>query len=262
MALQTYNARAPRTYPVYDPKDPFAYPGATTSGARYGSMKNLIEGPGDLAQGGAFDRHRRNNQPSTAGEYGDYGDGTYGGAGNGPKAQARRVGFQSLLDILLSQGATDPRLLNRQIQGLQRGTEADVNSLQESNAASGYDSGVGSAIVEARRAAGTEQIGQARADEARLQEERKRSDLQLLLDLVINPRAQRRGQNLALEAAKYAARHGGGGSGLSEAGAGLGSIANILKLFRGGGGAGDTSRSNSNNGYSGGGLGGNYGSGY
>jgi hypothetical protein len=137
------------------------------------------------------------------------GGGGAGGIAKNPKKLARRAMFQNLLNIILSQGKTDPQLLNRELQGIQRSGEADVGSLEEAMGAQGYTSGVGSALALARKAATGEMMSDARAREAAMQEQRKREDLKLVLDLIINPRLQRRGQNYALMAAKAAGKGGG-----------------------------------------------------
>lgn len=112
----------------------------------------------------------------------------------GGGSSAEDIGMQTLLEILLSQGATDPRALNREITGIARNTEAEQQRQQEAAARSGLTGFQGSDALQAAIAAGgTQQIADAEAREAQIAEERKRTDLNLLLDLIIGPDIQRAG---------------------------------------------------------------------
>ena len=142
---------------------------------------------------------------------GDGGAGGGGGGQGGPKKQSRKAAFQEILDLILSRGATNPALLNRQIQGIQRAGESDIQGIEEGGGEAGLgSSGVVQAIAAARKAGTAEQISQARAEEARLQEQRQRQDIIDLIFPLLQMRNQRRGQNLALQAALAAAKGGGG----------------------------------------------------
>lgn len=119
-------------------------------------------------------------------------------------------GFRNLLDIIRSQGRTDPRLFNEQLMSIRRGTEASQGQAAESMAASGMDqSGVGQAIQAAIGQGGENRVASATANEQALSEDRKRKDLMLLLHLIIGPQLQKRGQDLGvsqLESATSAAQ--------------------------------------------------------
>lgn len=115
--------------------------------------------------------------------------------------RAMRRGFQSLFDIISSRGATDPRLMNEQELSIRRDTEAQQQAFQQALAASGMGgSGVGLASYGAIGAGGAGRLATMKASEAALAEERKRQDLELLLNLIINPRLAYRAQNLGLQA--------------------------------------------------------------
>ena len=214
---------------------PREYGGGGTTGADpnstdiYAPMRNQIEGRGDIAVGA--------NIPGGVGTYGanPYSNGKNGGyarpggggdyPGNKKKA-ARQMGLDTLLGILASQGHTDPLYLNRQLTDISRGTEAGQNQLDEYLASQGLSgSGVGAATHAAIGEAGADRRSGAIANENRIAEERKRQDLQLIVDQILGPRLTRRGQDMALKAAKYANR---GGSNLGAFGSLLGGLGNIL----------------------------------
>lgn len=125
--------------------------------------------------------------------------------GRGP--WALKSGMDTLLEILKSKGATDPRLFNANLLNIQRGTEAQQSSAAERMAQSGMDqSGVGQAILGAIGQGGENRVANARAQEAALQEQRKRDDLNLLLSLIIDP--QLRYKALQMGGDQYAAMSG------------------------------------------------------
>lgn len=98
------------------------------------------------------------------------------------------LGIGTLSDILLKQGKTDPAMLNQQLAGISRGTQQNQNAVQGTLAQRGMQgSGLGQALSAAIGQAGVGQMSQARAQENQLAEQRKRDDLQLLLQTFINP---------------------------------------------------------------------------
>jgi hypothetical protein len=104
------------------------------------------------------------------------------------------IGMMTLLDILLSQGKTDPRALNREKTTIARQTEAEQQRQSEQAARMGLSGFAGMPALQAAiGAGGTQQIADAEAREAQIQEQRKRDDLNLLLDLIIGPDIQRAG---------------------------------------------------------------------
>lgn len=131
----------------------------------------------------------------------------------------QRQGYANLLDILQSQGRTDPRLFNNLLNAIMRSTANNQSGLEEWMASQGLSgSGVAEGLLAAEGQAGTNAISQAYANEAATQEARKRQDLQLLLDLIVNPRLQRRGQDLGIGAqqtAENAARRGANASNIA-----------------------------------------------
>ena len=106
--------------------------------------------------------------------------------GFGPQAQQQ--GFTTLLDILGAQGQTDPRLFNQQLASSSLNTQAQQGDLQAQLARMGLSgSGVGQAVGASIGQAGANQRADLQAREAQLQELRKREDLNLLLNLILNP---------------------------------------------------------------------------
>lgn len=97
-------------------------------------------------------------------------------------------GYGNLADILASGGATDPKLLNSQITGIRRSTADRTNASMSKFAGRGLgNSGLNLATAAAIGQGGAGQEADLRANEARLQEERKRLDLQSFLQLFVNP---------------------------------------------------------------------------
>lgn len=162
----------------------------------------------------------------------------YTGAGGGtnvanPKKAAKNAAMQAIFDIIKSGGATDPRLLNQQITGIQRSGESDVQGLEESAAAGGIDNaGLVAALGLARKQGTAGQISQARADEAARIEARKRQDIIDLIFPLLGFSAQRRGQSLGAQGPP------GANAGQSQAqyGAYAAAIASIIASLGGGGG--------------------------
>ena len=98
------------------------------------------------------------------------------------------IGLTTLNQILASQGATDPNLLNRQLSDIGLGTQAQQTTHQGNLSRLGLSgSGVGQAISASIGQAGAEQRGQAIAQETAQTEARRRQDLQLLSQLLIGP---------------------------------------------------------------------------
>ena len=145
--------------------------------------------------------------------------GFYKGASN-PNSGPLATGMGTLQQILSSQGATDPRLFNQQSAGISRDTQSLQQALQGSLARSGMmGSGVGLMANAAIGQAGANQQAGLRANEAQLQEQRKRQDLQLLMQLILGPSFQmaqhldyRDMQNDQAQAQKSGAWIGGVGS--------------------------------------------------
>lgn len=97
-------------------------------------------------------------------------------------------GMGTLFDILKSQGKTDPRLMNQNIAAIDRGTSQQQGALQGFLANAGLQgSGVGQALGASIGQAGQQRQSNLRANEAQLQEQRKREDLNLLMQMLINP---------------------------------------------------------------------------
>ena len=107
--------------------------------------------------------------------------GSYGGTGMG-------LGLSTLNEILFNQGKTDPAAFNRDLLANSRNTEAQQQAVRGSAASRGLqNSGANNAIEAAVGAAGADREGAMRANETQLAEQRKRDDLMLMLQLIINP---------------------------------------------------------------------------
>jgi len=106
------------------------------------------------------------------------------------------LGLSTLNEILLSQGEVDPRARNRALTGVRRDTEAQQVGNRQSFAQRGLqNSGAGAAIDAAIGAAGGDRAAAVETDFVRQGEDRKRNDLLLMLQLLINPGLQ--GANIA-----------------------------------------------------------------
>jgi hypothetical protein len=97
-------------------------------------------------------------------------------------------GFAQLGDILGREGRTAPQFFERQLRGIERGTESALQSQAQRSAQQGFRGPGQDAILQAIRSAGAQQQGDVRAREAMMAEQRQRSDLSNLLGgLVISP---------------------------------------------------------------------------
>jgi len=124
---------------------------------------------------------------------------TIGNQVGGFGAQALPLGLSTLNEILFSQGKIDPRSRNRALVNVGRNTESQVTANRQSAAGAGLQGsgvvGAGGAVEAALRASGADRAAAVDADFVQQEEQRKRSDLALLLELIINPSLQ--GANVA-----------------------------------------------------------------
>lgn len=135
-------------------------------------------------------------------------------------------GFGNLAKILGRQGRTTPQFFERQLRGIERGTEASLQAAGQRSAQQGFRGPGQDAILQAIRSAGGQQQGDLRAQEAALAEQRQRQDLGLLGQLGINPLVQMLGAEFG---APLAAREPGGLEiGASALGSTLGGVGGIL----------------------------------
>lgn len=101
---------------------------------------------------------------------------------------ATPVGYGNLMEILLSGGKTDPTAFNRQIAANDRGTATSQQNVQGAFAQQGLqNSGLGMALQGAIGAGGAQRNADVRGQEAQLAEQRKRDDLNLFMQMVMNP---------------------------------------------------------------------------
>lgn len=115
--------------------------------------------------------------------------------------QTVSTGLSTLDQIIGSQGQIDQQLLNKQLAQIAGETQQQQQALVGQQATFGLTSPAFGALNAAIGAAGSERAGQLRAEEARLAEERKRSDLvNLLLPLLIQPALQGSSNLLGLTA--------------------------------------------------------------
>lgn len=162
-----------------------------------------------------------------------------------PEGPGRNQAFTTLMEILGQQGQTDPRAMNRLLTGIQRGTQTTQSGLQQSLAQAGpgmQQSGVGQALNAAIGQAGEGRKAGVIANEAQLAEDRKRSDLMMWLQMVVDPSLTSYGIREGVAAQRYQGdmmKQGAQWNALSNlAGAGIANLPDILKIFKGGGGSG------------------------
>ena len=109
------------------------------------------------------------------------------------------VGYETLQNILMGRGQTDPMLMNQELAAISRATQGQQDALQGRLAAGNLQgSGVGQALQTAIGASGAEQAATRRAQETQAAEARKRQDLELLMRLLIDPAFTASGQRLGL----------------------------------------------------------------
>ena len=165
-----------------------------------------------------------------------------GGALTRGAQQILPQGMANLANIMASQGRTDPRLFNQMRTNIEQRTQAAQQQGQGRLAQMGLGgSKLGQMFIEARGLGGRQQLAGLDAQEAQLQEQRQRQDMNLLNMLMaaiqgntqmgvnqFNTIEQQRDQNRLL----------GQQSGLSALGAllgGAGSAGGFRNLFGGGG---------------------------
>lgn len=137
------------------------------------------------------------------------------------------MGLNTLLELLSSRGKTDPALLNRQLTANARNTEGQQQRQTGSAAMRNLqNSGVSQAINAAIGAAGADREANIIAKDTALEEQRKRQDLQLLLDLIIRPGID----YSAIDAGQYNARQQ---SDTAKQGAYINALAQFAELFAG-----------------------------
>lgn len=109
-------------------------------------------------------------------------------------------GQQNLAGIIGGQGASDPRLLNRMMTNIDRGTEGQQQALGARLAQGGLQgSGIGAALQAAIGQGGQNRRVAAQEREIMTQESRKRNDLGLILQQLINPQMQGIGQQIGMD---------------------------------------------------------------
>ena len=117
----------------------------------------------------------------------------HGGSGNpyalyGIGGTANTLGYGNLLQLLASQGRTDPRVMNAQRSQIQQSTQGAQMQQQGMAARQGFQNGGVNAALQAGLAnAGNARQSDLMARDAQLSEERRRQDLDLFRQLVIGP---------------------------------------------------------------------------
>jgi hypothetical protein len=137
------------------------------------------------------------------------------------------LGMAGLSQILASQGQTDPRLFNQQLAAISQGGQSRQMDLEGALARMGLQSsGLGRALSSATGQSTENRLASARGQEARLAEQRRRSDVMNALQLLLGTSLGAAGQKVNLVAANSS-----GGSGL---GALLGTAGTVLGSIYGG----------------------------
>lgn len=114
----------------------------------------------------------------------------------------------SLFELIGREGKTDPQVFNRNLAASARDTQSQQDAARAGLARSGIGgSGVGAALQAAIGNAGASRASGLRANEASQAEDRRRGDLQLLLQLLIGPALQQSGieQGLSINTQNLAA---------------------------------------------------------
>lgn len=223
LANRTYQpGLRPRVNPYAGEQDVSA-PAVTTTRPGYDPAdagRGLVPPPGTQWYGEVPQGPPRTDivPPDNSGAGGGGGGGGSGGGGGTNLKQFLRAqqpsldeAYNTLYNLLLSHGATDPRLMQRSIRGVDQGTQASQQMLEGFFAKRGFSgAGLLPALLTATEQGGTSKIADLYAEDAAKQEERKRQDLLLMFQLIIEPRLKIRGQNKALQAAQAGGKKGGG----------------------------------------------------
>jgi len=123
--------------------------------------------------------------------------------------------YGNLMNILMSQGRTDPALMNRQIAQIGSTTQAGQQAAAGRLAGMGLEGSMaGQGLLSAIGQSGVGQVADLKAREAAAAEERRRQDLMLWLQTYLAPRLTRRGQNIQQYIAQLQAAAQGGGGGI------------------------------------------------
>lgn len=123
-----------------------------------------------------------------------------------PTGPGRDQAFETLMEILGNQGKTDPMAMNQLLTGIQRGTQTTQSGLMQSLAQAGpgmQQSGVGQALHTAIGQAGEGRKAGAIATENQLAEDRKRQDLMMWLQMVVDPALTSYGIREGVAAQRY-----------------------------------------------------------
>ena len=127
----------------------------------------------------------KSSDPSAVARFG--GIGAFGNFGTGA-GFATDTALSSLNELLLGRGRTDPQALNKQLSDISLSTQANQQGVAGESARLGIqNSGVAQAVGAAVGQGGTDARSRAIADENKLAEERRRSDLQLFNQLIQLP---------------------------------------------------------------------------
>lgn len=106
----------------------------------------------------------------------------------GAGGPAGDLAMSTLMDILKARGKTDPRAVNAINSTIATGTQANQDLLDASAARRGIgNSGVIDALKGAIGATGTQQMADNTAKQAQDAETRKRQDLMLFLQMILDP---------------------------------------------------------------------------
>lgn len=148
----------------------------------------------------------------------------------GAAGPALDTGLGTLQAILASQGRTDPALFNRDLAQLAFGNQSAQRNVAGSLAASGLGGSIGGQALQAAVGqAGQERLSQRRAEETNLAEARKRQDLGLLMELIINPALTAQATRLGVSKGN----NSGNAAGIGALGSLLGGIGGLLGGIKG-----------------------------
>jgi hypothetical protein len=139
-------------------------------------------------------------------------------------------GFGSILDILGRQGATDPRLMNRNLADIDLQNQMLQRQAQGNLQTYGMGAtGGGQALLQAVGQGGATRRADYLGKEAALQEARRRQDLQLM-QLLFGPKFQRQGLRNQMAIARLQAEAANQGGGVDIGGL-LGGGAQVAGVF-------------------------------
>jgi len=106
---------------------------------------------------------------------------------NKQESELHYQGYKNLYELLSEGGKTDPLQQLPTLSAINRETAGNVQNINTAQGRSGYTSGLMAALGGADESAGQQKKAEYLTEQTKEQEERKRKDMLLFLDLMLQP---------------------------------------------------------------------------